>query len=155
MKTILSILFYFGCALQIALCSPPPGAYPRLQTLRGTYEWAITEERILATPAWTEPQPIPLAIDKACQLARDWLVKHDDSRFKLMNVELFPYRDPSDPPAWYPSGRPEDELRKRYYYRVSYASRSQDIDAIDVYVLLDGTVVEPKIIAPPPKAKAQ
>jgi hypothetical protein len=154
MRTILSILFYFGFCLRIALCDSTAGMTEKSQTLRGIYEWAITEKQILATPEWTDSQPIPLTIDKALQLAKEWLGKHDYSRFHLNEIRLLPYLAPWETPPNFPHTI-QDDLRKRYYYWIEYSSGTGNGDYIYVYVLLDGTVIEPKIIAPPPPTKTR
>ena len=144
MKTLLAILCLTGALLQTARCAYTNGLSFNLQTLRGTYDWAVSAERILATPEWIpKTQAIPLAPDKACQLAKDWLKKHDFSQFELETFQLFRY------PAPY-VGNPGEKLRRRFYYRIEY--QFPHFAMMYVYVLLDGTVLEPTL-SPPAKKK--
>jgi hypothetical protein len=114
-------------------------------TLRGIYQWRVSEQRLLATPEWTpEAQAIPLAPDKACRLGAEWLAKHNLAQFELQSIQVFRYPSPY-------AGDPGVQLRKRYYYRLEYHSKR--VEMMYVYVLLDGTVLEPSLTPSKEKAK--
>ncbi len=130
MKTFVAYLFA-GIFLQSAVFAQNIGISFDLQALQGLYHWEATAERMLATPAWSDQaQPIPLPLDKACQLARKWLNQNELNRFELDKVELLRY-----PPGYI--GTRGEELRKRFYYRLDYHTKQMEL--IYVYVLLDGT----------------
>src|SRR5262245_27702452 len=61
--------------------------------------WEVTQERILATPEWNpETQAIPLAPDKAFQIAQAWLKKHDYQEYELLeSIEIIRYPNHSGP----------------------------------------------------------
>jgi hypothetical protein len=105
--------------------------------------WEVTQERILATPEWNpETQPIPLAPDKACQIARAWLKKHDYQEYDLLeSVQIVPYPNTGGPVG--------ERLKRRYYYNLQYSFNYLDHrpvhvigSGIPVYILLDGSVLD-------------
>jgi hypothetical protein len=106
------------------------------QTTRGTYHWHLSAERLLQTPEWNpETEPIPLAPDKACRLAGDWLKTHSFTNFVLEGVRIVRY----DRTSLSPKGK---QLAKRFYYKIEF---TKPVEMIYAYVLLDGTVLEPTI----------
>ena len=110
-------------------------------TSRGTYRWQLSAERMLGTPEWTpEEQGIPLPPDKAGRLGQDWLTKNGFAQYSLHSVEVLRYPKPY-------VGNPGEQLRKRFYYRLTYDSPPEGkvMQSMYVYVLLDGTVLEPTL----------
>lgn len=122
------------------------GTVAQFQTRQGKYTWNISADRFYGTPEWTpEAQPIPVSLDKACQLGKGWLAKHHLAGFSLDEVKLCRYPDAVGVALWY------GKAKRRFYYKLKYRSESPDMDFMYVYVLLDGTVVEPKLTPTPDK----
>jgi hypothetical protein len=105
--------------------------------------WEMTDERILATPGWDpETQPIPLAPDKAIQIARAWLKTHGYKEYDLLeSIEILRY--PNN------SGRERERLKRRYYYKLQFSFNFRDHrpvvvigSGMPVYILMDGSVLE-------------
>lgn len=107
------------------------------QGRRQAYEWHFPEPRILKTPEWKiDSAPCPLAPDKAWQIAKRWLEKHDRSGSTLVRIQILPFiRDGESPEL-------EKRFGKRFYYRIEVIPAV--FDSMLVYVLMDGTVVEPQ-----------
>jgi hypothetical protein len=145
MRTFLAIFCLLSvAALRAADITDNDSISWNVQTIRGTYDWHVSAKRLLQTPEWNpETEPIPLAPDRACRLAGDWLRKHGFADFILERVQILRY----DRTSLSPQGK---QLAKRFYYRLEYMKPPE---AMHVYVLLDGTVPEPKISAPPPRKK--
>jgi hypothetical protein len=101
------------------------------------YEWLIPESRILKTPEWKiDSAACPLAPDKAWQIAKRWLEKNDRSGSTLVHIQIVPFIREGESPVL------EKRLGKRFYYRIEVIPAM--FDTMLVYVLLDGTVVEPR-----------
>jgi hypothetical protein len=116
MKYIL-LLFCFGTLfIQAAVIAHTNGTTFSSGTIRGTYQWWLSAERLLTTPEWIpETQAIPLPPDKACRLGADWLAKNSFDQYRLDSIEVFRYPSPY-------AGDPGEQLRKRFYYRLRYLS---------------------------------
>ena len=141
MKTLVTLLCMMVFLVETKVCAQTNGYSSHLQTRLGSYTWDISADRLLATPEWaSEAQPIPLSLDKACQLGRDWLEKHGMTGFSLEEVKLWRYPDAI---SIYSS---HGKTKRRFYYQLTYRSESPDMDLMYVYVLLDGSVVEPKLV---------
>jgi hypothetical protein len=118
----------------------------RGQTAGQFYEWRVSETRLLATPEWSiDATAIPIAPGKAWQIAKNWFEKRGEPRPDFVKIEICPVVPETE------ATRLDDRLRKRFYYRVECSSlrRIEDapkkLDYTSVIVLMDGTVVEPKL----------
>jgi len=101
------------------------------------YEWYFSESRILKTPEWKiDSAACPLAPHKAWQIAKRWLEKHDRSGSTLVRIQILPFIREGE------SRELEKRFGKRFYYRIEVIPAM--FDSMLVYVLMDGTVVEPK-----------
>jgi hypothetical protein len=96
------------------------------------FEWRISESRLSATPAWSpDSQSIPLAPDKAWQIARDWSQAHGYSKPHLAMIWLQPFNTP----------KTSEDAHGRFYYRIDCSSPEHSVHS-SVVVLMDGTVLE-------------
>jgi len=147
MKTFITILCSIFLLIEGRVCAQTTGSYTsHLQTERGTYTWDIGSDRLYATPEWTsETNAIPLSFDKACQLGRDWLTKHDLRRYGLDEARLLSF------PAVNIAAMSHGKAKRRFYYWIMYRSEAFDAGFMYVYVLMDGTVVEPTLTPLPAK----
>lgn len=71
--------------------------------------------------------------------------KHGLTGFGLEEAKLWRYPDAIS--IYIAHGKTE----RRFYYQLTYRSESPAMDLMYVYVLLDGTVVEPKLTPTPDK----
>jgi hypothetical protein len=146
MKTFIAILCLMVFLVEAGVCAQPDGFTSHLQTRQGSYTWQISPDRLHATPEWvSEAQPVPLSLDKACQLGRGWLEKHGMTGFSLEEAKLWRYPDAIS--IYISHGK----TGRRFYYQLTYRSESPDMDLMYVYVLLDGSIVEPKLTPTPDK----
>jgi hypothetical protein len=114
------------------------------QARRQAYEWRISEARILATPEWSiGVTNIPVSPDRAWQIAKDWSSKQAHGEPDLVRMEI----------RWFDPSGTSKSLRKRFYYRIDCIP--MQFDSMLVVILMDGTVVEPKLIPdlPPEEIK--
>jgi hypothetical protein len=93
------------------------------------YTYDISEARHDRQPEWTPgKQPVPLTIDQAIQIARDWINKqtwHDQfENFDKITL---------------------DNQQGCWYYEIDYNKSDDNLTPTFVMVLLDGSIVEPKI----------
>ena len=101
----------------------------------GTTIWEVTRERFDRQPSWRADAgtPPPLSAADALQAANDWLQKHDTRTNASMMQSASLQRL---------SGL-------QWYYRIEYALQTATpasaSERVTVVVLLDGTVVEPRI----------
>ena len=96
-------------------------------------EWKISESRILATPEWKPgAESIPLSPDKAWQIARGWCLKHGFGESDLASLWIQPI--------------PRTGVDSRFYYSIR-CHNSAHRNFIEVVVLLDGTVLEPRQVS--------
>lgn len=147
MKTFITILCSMFLLVEAGVCAPSIGNYTcHLQTKQGTFTWDISSDRLYATPGWdSDTNAIPLSLDSACQLGRGWLGKHDFHRFHVEHIGLECFPDPIS--VWMQG----DKVKKRFFYQIEYRSEHDSYDIMYVFVLLDGTVVEPTLTPLPAK----
>jgi hypothetical protein len=99
---------------------------------------------MLATPEWNMgSEKIPLQPDRAWQIARNWFVTNNCANPELIKIEIFPVVRESEADGTIIDKR----LARRFYYRVECIPGL--LDTMVVYVLMDGSVLEP--INEPPK----
>jgi hypothetical protein len=114
------------------------------QGRRQAYEWRISEGRIAATPKWDiDRHKIPVAPEKAWQIAKAWFKKQGRSRPDLVRLEIVPFVRDIDLGA--ERKRVLKDLLDRYYYRIECVPAV--FDSMVVVVLMDGSVLEPLPIA--------
>lgn len=143
MKTFIIILTLTVLLSQTGLCAEGNGYVSHLQNSRGSYTWTISADRFDSTPVWaSEGDPLPLSFDKACGLGKDWLARHSFAKFYLDEARLQGY-----PNVEMPHGK----TPRRFYYWLMYHSENFDGGFMYVYVLMDGSVVEPKFTPAPEK----
>ena len=107
------------------------------QSRHQEFEWRLPFSRILATPEWNmESGKIPLAPDKAWQIAKDWFKPYGSKNPVFVSFEVRPFIMKQ-----VPTERLDASYCKRFYYRFHFVPAL--LDTMDVYVLMDGTVVEP------------
>jgi hypothetical protein len=124
----------------------------KYQGRRQAYEWRISEARIAATPKWNiDAGKIPVAPDRAWQIAKEWFKKQGKSRPDLLRLEIVPFVRDTDLSA--DRKRQLKDLLGRYYYRVECVPAA--FDSMVVAVLMDRSVLEPFPIAnlPPEEIK--
>lgn len=94
------------------------------------YDFSISEARFDSQPLW-EPgkQPVPLGIDKALQIAQGWIGKQSWSKqFEDFNEITLKNQE------------------RCWYYDIDFKLNEDDtLKPRSVIVLLDGSVVEPKL----------
>lgn len=104
-----------------------------VETDRGkaVYDFSISEARLGQQPAWKpEKQPVPLTIDKALQLAHAWIEQQSWSkRFEDFNKVTL------------------ENQESCWYYSIYFDLHNQhaSLHPTFVMILLDGSVVEPKM----------
>jgi hypothetical protein len=114
------------------------------QGRRQAYEWRISEARIAATPKWNiDRHRIPIAPEKAWQIAKAWFKKQGRSRPDLVRLEIVPFVRDIDLSA--EQKRLLKSLLDRYYYRIECVPAV--FDSMVVVVLMDGSMLEPLPIA--------
>jgi hypothetical protein len=146
---VLFVFCFTALSIRAAGLSHTNGMTVSSGTDRGTYQWRLSADRMLATPEWIpEKQAIPLPPDKAARLGGDWLSKNSFFQYTLQSIEVLRYPSPY-------VGDPGPQLRKRFYYRLKYDAPEHPsvMPSMYVYVLLDGSVLEPTLT--PSKAKAK
>ena len=102
----------------------------------GTWEvkWTVSEQRLKATPEWRMGEEPPLSLAQAVKVARNHLKRHglaDDLAVQHVTLQV-PMQAKSD--------------EHFYLYFISFddlTKNEQKPGAMDVLVLLDGTVVTP------------
>ena len=122
------------------------------QGRRQAYEWRISEARIAAMPKWDiDRHRIPIAPEKAWQIAKAWLKKRGTSRHDLVKLEIVPFVRDIGLSA--ERKRLLKDFLNRYYYRIECVPAV--FDSMVVVVLMDGNVLEPLPIAslPPEEIK--
>jgi|HubBroStandDraft_5_1064220.scaffolds.fasta_scaffold201889_1 hypothetical protein len=140
MKTFLLIFALVVLLNEAGRCDQTEGYTSHLQTQLGSYTWEISAARLTSTPQWnSETQPVPLSVDKACQLGWAWLAGHHFQKFNLDEARLQSYPNASIA-AMTPGSAP-----RRFFYWLMYRSGDFDGGFMYVYVLMDGTVVEPTL----------
>lgn len=104
-----------------------------VETDRGkaVYSFNISQARLDSQPSWKPgKQPVPLTIDKALQVAQAWIDKQSWSkRFEDFNKITL------------------ENQESCWYYSVYFDLHNQhaSLHPTSVMILLDGSVVEPKI----------
>lgn len=93
-------------------------------------QFLLPEERFLATPQWDGKDKLPLALDEAIKIGQSEVTrKNPRKEFSVDEIEL----------------RKKDHINDfRWYYIIQFEGDIPDRDE-RVYVLLDGTIVQPKI----------
>ncbi len=106
----------------------------------GDYEFRITEAALMKTPEWNiDTDPCPLAPGRAWQIAKRWLDEHQRSGSTLVRILIQPVgRDGIESKAWI------KRYGRRFFYKIDVVPAA--FDTMCVYVLMDGTVVEPKSV---------
>jgi len=92
--------------------------------------FSLTKEKFLSTPHWDGKGNLPLALDKAIEIARAEVARKNPAKeFSVDEIELI---------------KKSDAEEFRWYYKIQFDG---DIPKKDerVYVLLDGSIVEPDI----------
>lgn len=100
------------------------------------FTWTIPVDRIKGLPIWRKGDKSPISISKAEQIAHNW------SRQQPLAGEIpeRPYRI-----ALIQFPAPYDN---HYYYKVHFATADASDSFWTVHILMDGTIIEPKIIKP-------
>ncbi len=138
LKTFLLIFATVVFLGHAGLCDQTEGYTSHLQTQQGSYTWEISAARLSSTPQWnSETQPAPLSLDQACTMGRTWLVKHGFTKFDFDEARVVGY-----PEAWMVAAS-HGKAQRRFYYWLLYRTGDFDGGFMYVYVLMDGTVVEP------------
>jgi hypothetical protein len=106
------------------------------QGLRRKYEWHIPYSRLLQSSKSSLPDDVPeLGGHQAWQIAQTWLTGHGSEEPKCVSCEtLGVIINPCDIPWNYVGAI-------RHFYRIRCEVAL--FDTMDVYVLMNGTVVEP------------
>ena len=117
----------------------------KYQGLHQAYEWRIKQERILATPEWNvDSTNIPIAPDKAWQITKDWFLKQGKPRPDFVRIEIRPFVPESE------NTKLDERLKKKFYYQIqcspTHYAEGGKFDYMFVFVLMDGTVLEPILI---------
>ena len=140
--------FLFGLALFLSACSAPARADVRCDTYDGDkwFSLTITDQALEKSPRWPETSETPpLSPCKAIGLAAKTQQKFlsDAGTWKIIAVELVPYRNIRGCWLWMVvfEGSP----------RTSKVGEDRPTDPrrFAVAVLMDGTVVEPRVSPPP------
>ena len=107
------------------------------QARHGDFEWHMYFSRMLATPEWNmDSEKIPLQPDKAWQIARSWFRTNNCANPELVSIEIRPVVREQEA-----TGDIDQRLAKRFYYRIQCIPGF--LDTMVVYVLMDGSVLEP------------
>jgi hypothetical protein len=106
------------------------------QSRHQKFEWHFQFSRVLATPEWDiEKASVPLDPGKAWQIAKKWMKKHGCENPQLISIEISPFIREAEIEDLDP------RLSKRFYYSIRCVPAI--FDTMMVYVLLDGSVLEP------------
>ena len=106
------------------------------------FKWHFHFSRLLSTPEWdVEKRPVPLDPGKAWQIAKKWMKKHGCERPELLQIQISPFI------PQHQIGQLDPRLSKRFYYTIRCIPAPYD--SMVVYVLLDGSILEP--VKPPHK----
>ena len=145
MKTFAIVFSFIFLLIETGICDETYGYKLGARFTHGNYRWNIGVDQLSSTPEWIETKPIPFPLEKACQLGKDWLNKHGFTKYGLDEVRLISYPDVRA----LAYSHNENKARQRFFYELMY--RSEDIQNVGdntmyVYVLMDGTVVEPNAI---------
>ncbi len=90
----------------------------------------VTKERFLSTPHWDGKGKLPLALDKAIEMAQSNVAQNNPQKdFRIDEIEL---------------KKKSYQAESRWYYIIQFKG---DISGKDerVYILLDGSIVQPDI----------
>jgi hypothetical protein len=148
MKTLLLIFATATLLGGAGLYGQTNGFTSHLQTRQGSYTWEITGDRLSSTPTWnSETQAAPLSLDKACQLGRAWLAKNGFAKADFDEARVVGY-----PEAWMVLAS-KGKTQRHFYYWLMYRTGDFGGSFMYVYVLMDGTVVEPKLTPIPWQAR--
>jgi len=138
MRAFIFILSLFGVLISAPAATETNAEYLIFthQSRHQAFEWHFYFSRMLATPEWNaEIDKIPLAPDKAWQIAKGWFKTYGCDHPELVSIEIRPFIRESE------AGHIDKRLAKRFYYRIHCVPAS--LDTMYVYILMDGTVVEP------------
>ena len=114
----------------------------KYQSRHQDFTWHFHFSRILATPEWAiDKRRTPLDPSKAWQIAKKWMKKNGCENPELLTIQISPFVPEHQ------IGNLDPRLSKRFYYTVHCMPAS--FDSMIVYVLLDGSVLEP--VKPPHK----
>ncbi len=109
------------------------------QSRHEAYEWWISEARLLATPEWrSDREKVPLAPDKAWRIGRAWLKRRGFPSPELNSITLRRLATESS------ISNADKRWLTRFFYRIDCVPAM--FDTMVVVVLMDGTVVEPRLI---------
>jgi hypothetical protein len=108
------------------------------QSRHQDFEWHFYFSRMLATPEWNmDTLKIPLAPDKAWCIAKKWFKKYGCDNPELVSIDIRPFIIEQ----YTKNDKIDSRLSKRFYYCITCVP--EFLDSMKVYVLMDGTVVEP------------
>jgi hypothetical protein len=108
-----------------------------------TRSYRVSYERLDRTPSWNpEAGPLPLAMDRAVQVARQWLAKQNPTfeGFRPSNFSLMRVSEGGGAQRWVWIIHFDAKLGDRWLGSLGF----------EAYVLMDGTVVEPRTSKDPP-----
>jgi hypothetical protein len=118
------------------------------QARHGDFKWQMYFSRMLATPEWDmSSEKIPLEPDKAWLIARDWFRTNNCANPELISIEIRPVVLEHEAGVGEGGAYIDKRLSKRFYYRIHCIPG--ELDTMVVYVLMDGSVLEP--MREPPK----
>jgi hypothetical protein len=109
--------------------------------------WEVPEKKFLEASKWPDKSsPIPLTESEARQIAKRWLDKNKRGRDDLEIKDIWlAQMNPVDDYIFYP---------ECWFYEVAFEEGVMDLsylvdhpeDAYHIIILLDGTIVEPKVV---------
>src|SRR5207244_4001003 len=148
-KTCIAVLCSAVLSTGTWIAAPPNGIVIHMSAPQGVYTWEISVERLYATPQWiSEAGPIPVSFDKASESARAWLDKHGFKERNLLEARLCSWPDPMAVTIEHDKGK------IRFYYQLIYNSELPNMSGMYVFVLMDGSIVEPTFAPAPARTKS-
>ena len=115
-------------------------------TRTAAYEWWLAYNRIKELPRWKAiKEPPPISLEKAIQISKKWVAKKDgiDPQYED-NVGLVS----AGVQSLY---RGEEKYRDVFYYKIILDTRP--FETMACIVLMDGTVLQPKLVPSYPEDK--
>ena len=146
-RSFLGMLF----VLTVSSFASPSGGFSRFYTIEDErYKIAVTEKKLLECPRWdpeNDANP-PVGAAEALKKAKQWAEGYDlpkNKHFQFDSLNLFKASHAWDFEHKFPKSA-RDLWIWRVEYRVhNYGALGDTVDKIECWILMDGTVVEPKL----------
>jgi hypothetical protein len=109
-----------------------------------TFRFTVAAVRLMQTPAWSPGKgPPPVSLDQALAIAQRWL--------STANPKLVP-PSPHDFHLSYVASYLDGSREGRWFWSIAFHASSSEYAAHsaprDAYVLMDGSIVEPRVTSP-------